>query len=129
MKNALACCKSWQKKLRLEEWDIKFFILEDKEMNAEELNNDMEANETNGFIVSYYVNRFAKIYIRKNGPDVEQTIIHELTHLLLAEVNELSNELIKHIGSKDLQSHFETMRETFNERAVYSLARLFKCEV
>jgi hypothetical protein len=125
MKNLLVLCKKWQRTLRLEEWDISFFILDDKEMNAEEVNNDMDANETNGFIVSYFINRCAKIYIRKNGPDVQRTIVHELTHLHLCEINELANEMIKHISSKDLQAQFEVMREAYNERAVYSLSRLF----
>ena len=95
-------------------------------MNGEESNHGFAETTTNGFVMPYYYKRVADIYIRKSGPHIEETIIHELTHLHVAEVNEFMIELIKHIGSKDLQAQFQGQRNLFIERVVYTTARIFE---
>jgi Zn-dependent peptidase ImmA (M78 family) len=67
---------SWQKKLRLLDWDIAV-----RWMSREEENGEFA--HANGYCIWSEQHKSAKIVISRNSEDIDHTVVHELLHVLL----------------------------------------------
>lgn len=72
-----ACCEEWQKRLRLQDWEIKCRLAEDWDLGANLGRNVPNYNDKTATID---VNKITFNGLRPH--DHEHTLVHELVHLL-----------------------------------------------
>ena len=96
---AQECLERWQPRLRLADWDIR---ISDAPPEA----------DTRGSTDIWWNQKAAKIRLAAELPDsvVEQVVVHELVHVALQPVTNLTNELMVKTGVMITPEHKERVQ-------------------
>lgn len=86
--------KEWQKKLNIQDWEIRLEFL-----SANEVAKNMDSDEYNAFCTRTISSKYAVISINCESPQIndalETTLLHELLHIVFDEYQTFSEAAIK----------------------------------
>ena len=119
----LSRCKYWQKIMRLLDWDIKFSALNKKDYGEVEAAWGWEPGKTNGHMDGDYFRRSAYVTLLKSAPDIEYTILHELSHVMHQEVREFVEGLVANIKNQELSDYIAEQWSEIHERSIHATSR------
>jgi len=76
---------SWQKKLRLSDWNITIDVLSERE--------DPELIDNDGYVLIRALDNEAQIFINEDAEDKREIVIHELWHVVLRDRLQVISQL------------------------------------
>jgi hypothetical protein len=116
-------CARWQKLLRLQDWDIVFKVLDDKDYETREIGSGFKVGETGAVNAIDAFRKHSTIYLKKSNPEPELYLLHELCHILLAPLDDLGIPVLAYIPSLDTRQHMTLAWTDALEESVWNMAR------
>jgi hypothetical protein len=126
MKKLQSICNKWAKRLRLQNWDIDFNVLSQKEYEDVESQLGITPGETEGCILPCSSRSCAQLNMVADSEDPETVIVHELIHLNQNGMAEVMQSIVEKINDRELSQHFAEQFIAAHEVSVHATARAFR---
>lgn len=116
-KQVIKLTQKWQKRLNLQNWEIVVYVIPLEEFNTLWPDFAEEVQACNQFFIEH---QCSSIYVKAVTIEpLELLIIHELVHLVVADMDELASDMI---GDDDF---VKCTHERYLEKAVQALTHAY----
>ena len=113
----------WQKNLKLLDWGITAKVVDDTEYEILEVSAGVNKGESSGFNYVTADRCQSDIFIKKSCPDYELYLIHELVHILLNPLDDISVSMLNCIPNVTGDKLLSTQRTDALEKTNWNVTR------
>lgn len=115
--------KRWQKRLRLEDWDLSVSVHNDAEYEALEVESGNKLGASAAFIYVYGDRKGAEVKVKESCEDPELYLIHELVHILLHPIDEYNTFMLGYIHAVETRQILTDRCSNAIEETNWSITR------